>query len=150
MTLSEAKKEWKVSYDTIVMWLEKGFIPDIQIVDKSIIINGIKPFVPKKGVNITVENVRKYILQACMNFEYIDYRIVSIRKEQFRSILLQLEESKYIKRNKPKSECTSNRDFTITDEGEKFLKKGKFRLEKLGFSFNFKYLEMNLEIGENK
>lgn len=146
MTLSEAKEKWGVSRDTLCMWLEYGFIPEVELKDSIVTVGETKPFVPKGNPNITVESVRKYILTACEKLEYIDFKILCITAEQFRAILSQLEEKKYIRRNIPDTDCTSNRHFTITEDGEKFLNKGKFKLEKLDFTLGFKYLSVKAKL----
>jgi len=146
LTLSEAKKEWGISYDTLCRWLECGFIPQVDLNKSVITVGETKPYVPKKGANITVENVRKYILTACEKLEYIDFRILGIKQEQFKAILLQLEEKNYIKRNFPDVDCTSNKHFIITEDGEKVKNKRKLKLEKLNFNFKFKFLELSAEI----
>ncbi len=84
-------------------------------------------------------------MTACNNLEYIDYRIFCIPSEQFSEILLQLEENNYIHRNIPNADCFSNRNFTITEQGENALKRGKFKLNKLSFKFKFKYLDVSSE-----
>ncbi len=148
MTLLEAKNKWNVSYETLCIWLEIGLIPDVRMDNGKIIISGSKPFVPNNGSKITVENVRKYILRACMNFEYIDYRILCIEKRQFESILQQLEEANYVRKDVPTASYKSNRNFTITEIGEEKLKKKKLQLNSLGFALDFKYLKVNAEIGK--
>lgn len=150
LTLSEAKKQWGVSYDALCRWLDCGFIPQVELNNGVITVGETKPHVPKKGTNITVENVRKYILEACENLEYIDFHILYITAEQFTAILLQLEDKKYIQRNIPDADCTSNKNFTITEDGEKFLKNKKFKLEKLNFTFKFKYFEFDATIKEGE
>lgn len=148
MTITEAKKQWKVSYDTMCQWLEQGIIPDVEIIDGAVSINDPKPIIPKKGAAITVENVRKYILTACNEMGYTDYKILHIKKEHFCEILSQLEESKYIKcrKNVKDVDYSSNKDFVITDKGNDSLKKDKFKLEKLNITINFKYLGVATEI----
>lgn len=146
LTLSEAKKSWRISDEKLCQWLEYGFIPEVELNNGIITVGEKKPFVPRKNANITVENVRKYILTACENLEYIDFHILCITAEQFIAILLQLEEKKYVQRNLPDADCKSNKYFTITEDGEKFLKKKKFKLEKLNFTFKFKFLEFGAEI----
>lgn len=146
MTLSDTKEKWKISYDTLCKWLEYGFIPQVELNNGVVTVGKTKPYVPKKNTTITVESVRKYILTACENLEYIDFHIPFITQEQFTAILLQLEEKKYIQRNIPDADCTSNKQFIITEDREKFLKKKKFKLEKLYFAFQFEYLELGAEI----
>lgn len=148
LTLSEAKKQWGVSYDALCWWLDFGFIPEVELNDGVVTVGETKPYVPKRGTTITVENVRKYILTACENLEYIDFHILCITAEQFIAILLQLEEKKYVQRNLPDADCKSNKYFTITEDGEKFLKKRKFKLEKLNFTIKFKYFELETKIKE--
>lgn len=148
LTLSEAKKQWGVSYDALCWWLDFGFIPEVELNDGVVTVGETKPYVPKRGTTITVENVRKYILTACENLEYIDFHILCITAEQFIAILLQLEEKRYIQSNFPDADCKSNRHFTITEDGEKFLKKRKFKLEKLNFTIKFKYFELETKIKE--
>lgn len=148
LTLYEAKKQWGVSYDALCWWLDFGFIPEVELNDGVVTVGETKPYVPKRGTTITVENVRKYILTACENLEYIDFHILNISEEQFIAILLQLEEKKYVQRNLPDADCKSNKYFTITEDGEKFLKKRKFKLEKLNFTIKFKYFELETKIKE--
>lgn len=148
LTLYEAKKQWGVSYDALCWWLDFGFIPEVELNDGVVTVGETKPYVPKRGTTITVENVRKYILTACENLEYIDFHILCITAEQFIAILLQLEEKRYIQSNFPDADCKSNRHFTITEDGEKFLKKRKFKLEKLNFTIKFKYFELETKIKE--
>lgn len=148
LTLYEAKKQWGVSYDALCWWLDFGFIPEVELNDGVVTVGETKPYVPKRGTTITVENVRKYILTACENLEYIDFHILNISEEQFIAILLQLEEKRYIQSNFPDADCKSNRHFTITEDGEKFLKKRKFKLEKLNFTIKFKYFELETKIKE--
>ena len=143
MTITEAKNDWKVSYDQICQWLEKGIIHDVEIVDGIILINAPKPLIPKKGSNITVESIRKYILKACNEMSYIDYRILGIKKEYFSNILAQLETKNYIQRNAQETDYLSNTGFVITEDGISFLKKGKFKLDKLGFELKFQYLNVS-------
>ncbi len=146
MTLSEAKEKWNTSHEKLCQWLEYGFIPEVRLNNGIVTVGETKPFVPKKNANITVESVRKYILTACENLEYIDYKILFIEKEQFCAIIMQLEENNYIRKNLPDVDYTTNRNFTITEEGEKFLKKRKFTLGELNFSLNFKYLSLDGKI----
>lgn len=152
MTITEAKNQWRVSYDTICQWLEQGIIPDVKIVDGAISINNPKPIIPKKGTNITVENVRKYILTACNEMGYTDYKILHIKKEHFREILSQLEDNKYVKcrKNINSPDYSSNKDFAITDKGGNALKNDRFKLQKLNIEFKFKYLSLSEEIQGGK
>ncbi len=76
MTLSEAKEKWNISNEKLCQWLEYGFIPEVRLNNGIVTVGETKPFVPNKNANITVESVRKYILTACENFEYIDYKIL--------------------------------------------------------------------------
>lgn len=149
LTLSEAQEKWEVSRDTLCVWLERGFIPEVELENKVVKVGETKPCVPKKNTNINVKSVRKYILKACNQFEYIDSHILGIPEEQFKAILLQLEDNKYIQRNLPNVDCTSNEHFIITEEGEKFMNKGKFKLEELGFTIDFKYLNVSAKIKED-
>ncbi len=146
LTLSKAKKQWGVSYNRLCRWLEFGFIPEVELKNGVVTVGNTKPYVPNNKADITVESVRKYILTACEKFEYIDFHILHITTEQFTAILLQLEEKNYIQKNFPDADCTSNKYFTITDDGEKFLKKRKFEIGQLNFTFKFKYFEFGAEI----
>ena len=146
LTLAEAKEKWEVSGNKLCEWLEHGFIPEVELKNGIVKVGETKPCVPKKNAHITVENVRKYILTACENLEYIDFHILCIKAEEFKTILLQLEEKQYIQKNFPDADCTSNKHFIITEDGEKFLSKKKFKLEKLTFTLNFKYLAFGAEI----
>lgn len=152
MTITEAKNQWSVSYDTICQWLEQGIIPDVEIVDGAISINNPKPIIPRKNANITVENVRKYILTASNEMGYIDYKILHIKQEHFCEILSQLEDSKYVKsrKNVNSPDYSNNKDFVITEKGSEALKKDKFKLQKLNFEFKFKYLSLSAEIQGEK
>lgn len=150
MTLLEAKNNWKISEKRLLEWIDKGFIPEIEIQNGKIFIGEKKPFIPNRGTNITVENVRKYILTACNNLEYIDYRIFCITPEQFKEILLQLEDNNYIRRNIPNADCLSNRNFAITEQGESALKKGKFKLDRLSFTLKFDYLNVNVDFTKSE
>ena len=146
MTLAEAKKKWGISYDSLCGLFDLGYLPDVTIENGIINIGNVIPYIPKTNSNITVESVRKYILQACSELKFISYKILEIDKEQFQAILLQLEEKKYIQRNLPDAQTISNKNFTITEEGEAFLKKGKFMLSGIEFSLKFKYAGVKIKI----
>lgn len=146
MTLEETKRKWKISYERLCAWVSMGIIPEIEIVDGIVEIRGNKPFVPKNKSKITVDSVRKYILKACSLMQYIDYRILGIEQDKFKAIISQLEESNYIRKDADNVDCLSNKYFTITELGETFLKKGNFKLKKLGFDLNFSYMGITAEI----
>lgn len=139
MSLTEAKKKWGIGYDTLCCWLDLGYLPNVTIEDGIIDVGNIEPYIPNANANITAESVRKYILQACREFKFISYKILHISMEQFKAILLQLEDKKYIQRNLPDVQLTSNENFTITEDGEAFLNKGKFKLSGIEFHLGFKY-----------
>lgn len=147
MTLTEAKAQWNVSHQRLCEWLDAGIIPDVSIVDGKVHIPDIQPFVPPKGTKITVDKVRNYILKACMNLQYIDYRILTIEPEQFRAILVQLEESGYISCDFPEADCLSNKHFITTESGEKALKKKKLNLQKLAFELGASYCGVSAKVG---
>lgn len=48
MTLSEAKKSWKISDEKLCQWLEYGFIPEVELSNGIITVGEKKPFVPRK------------------------------------------------------------------------------------------------------
>lgn len=146
MTLTEAKKKWGISYDTLCCWLDLGYLPNVTIDNGIIDIGNVEPYVPKTNARITVESVRKYILRACSEFKFISYKILNISMEQFKVILLQLEDKKYIQRNSSNVKFTSNENFTITEDGEAFLKKGNFKLSDIEFNLNFKYGGVKVKI----
>lgn len=139
MTLTEAKKQWGISYDTLCCWLDLGYLPNVTIENGLIDVGNVEPYIPKANAKITVESVRKYILLACSELKFISYKILNISEKQFQVILLQLEDKKYIQRNLPTVNFTSNENFTITENGEAFLKQGKFKLSGIEFHFDFKY-----------
>ena len=139
MTLTEAKKKWGIGYDTLCYWLDLGYIPNVTVENGIVDVGDVAPYVPNANAKITVENVRKFILDACSEMKFISYKILNIRAEQFQAILLQLEERKYIQRQLPTVNCISNENFIITEEGEAFLKKGKFKMSGIEFHLKFKY-----------
>lgn len=139
MTLTEAKKKWGISYETLCCWLDLGYLPNVTIENGIIDVENDEPYIPKANAKITVESVRKYILLACSELKFISYKILNISAEQFQAILLQLEDKKYIQRNLPTANLTSNENFIITEDGEAFLRKGKFKLSGIEFCLNFKY-----------
>lgn len=137
MNLEETRKTWNISEKTLISWLDNGFIPDISMENGKISIGNLKPFALKKGTRITVDSVRKYILRACKEFNYIDYNILHIEREHFVDIMIQLEENDYIRKNFPSADYSSNRNFILTEKGSKFLKK-KLNLENLNFNIEIK------------
>lgn len=141
--------KWRVSYKTLCKWLDTGILPDTKIIDGIVQIQCNKPLIPGNNAIINTENVRKYILKACKEFQYIDYRILGMKAEQFQAILLQLEEKKYIQPNSPQLDRLSNKHFSITEDGEAFLKQGKFQLESLNFEIGFSYKGIAAKLNGN-
>ena len=148
MTLTEAREKWNISYDTLCYWLDLGYLPNVSVENGIVDIGNVMPYIPNANSNITSETVRKYILKACSEFKFISWKILNISEEQFKAILIQLEDRKYIQRNLPDTAFTSNENFTITEEGEEFLKKGKFKLNELEFDLKRKYCSLKMKFSK--
>ena len=136
MTIEEARKKWGFSADAMIYLLEKGGIPNVRLNGNCVSVEDPKPFLVKKGVHITVDSIRKYILQAVQNMEYMDANTFDISKENFSMILQQLLDNHYIQANKEKPNCSNTMDFITTELGEKSLKKKKLQLDELTFGSN--------------
>ena len=147
MTLSEVKREWKLSDKKICEYLELGFIPNISVIDGKLTFpDNIKLLVPAQNAKITNDNVVKYILKALDRFLYIDYRILFISAEQFAAIMAQTENNGYIRKISDAANYKSTDGFMITEQGTKKLKSKKFGLDKLSFKIGFKYKAVYAEL----
>lgn len=148
MTIEEARKRWGLSEKKMLELLSNGIISEIRIENGVLTMPDYKGIImPRANQNITCESVAKMILDACDRLYYTDYRLLSVKKEDFSAILHQLEESGFIALKIPeKGDESSNQNYICTLTGKAALKKGKLELSGLEINLGFKFAGFTIKL----
>lgn len=115
--LDIASKEWGISVNTILRYIYQGVIAGIEVCNNNIMLPEIK----KPHYAVKSKNPYKDILRAVYRDEYIDYLLLGINEDIFKTYIIELLEKEYIRNVNNTDDLKSNKDLILTFKGNDWV-----------------------------